>query len=200
MSLQGVIFDLDGTLVDSALDFDLMREDLGIAVGQPILETLHGMENDPEKTRLQEILREHEIAGAERASLMPGVEAFLLELNNRELNTGILTRNSREATDLTLRKLSLEFTQVLTREDCPHKPDPAGLLSICHAWNTEPAHVLYFGDYLFDIQAGRNAGMQTVLFSPHNLPEYADLADFVISHFSEATALLDQFRPANVLE
>jgi HAD superfamily hydrolase (TIGR01549 family) len=191
MSLQGVIFDLDGTLIDSALDFNLMRGDLGIPVGQPILEFLYKMEYGDEKTRLLDILREHELAGANRATLMPGVEEFLVELNSRRLNTGILTRNSREATERSLHKLNLEFTHVLTREDCPYKPDPAGLLSICRTWNAEPAHVLYFGDYLFDLQAGQNAGMPTVLYSPQELPDYAHLADFTISHFSEALALLD---------
>lgn len=191
MPLQGVIFDLDGTLIDSALDFDFIRRDLEIPVGQPILEYLTGMEHGEEKNRLQEKLRQHELTGADRATLMPGVEDFLLELSDRKLNTGILTRNSREATDRSLHRLNLKFTQVLTREDCPHKPDPAGLLSLCRSWSTKPAHVLYFGDYLFDLQAGLNAGIKTVLYSPQTLPDYAHLADFTISHFSEASALLD---------
>ena len=83
----------------------------------------------------------------------------------------------------------------MTREDCPHKPDPAGLLSICKSWNASPANVLYFGDYLFDLQAGRNAGMPTVLYSPQTLPDYAHLADFTISHFSQAAAVLNRFGP-----
>lgn len=192
MSLQGVIFDLDGTLIDSGLDFNLIRYDLGIPLGHPILEFLNKLEPGDKKTRLLGILREHELAGADRAFLMPGVEEFLNELSDRDLKTGILTRNSREATDRSLNNLNLEFTRVLTREDCSYKPDPAGLLSICRAWNTDPAQVLYFGDYLFDVQAGRNAGMPTVLFSPREIPDYAHLADFTISHFSEAVALVDR--------
>ena len=192
MSLRGAIFDLDGTLIDSALDFNIIRSDLGIPVGQPILEFLGEIESADEKTRLMCLLAEHELAGADRASLMPGVEDFLNALHDRGLYTGILTRNSRKATDRSLNNLDLEFTHVLTREDCPYKPDPAGLLSICSAWKTEPARVLYFGDYLFDLQAGRNAGMPTVLFSPQELPDYAHLADFTISHFSEAIALVDR--------
>jgi len=191
MYLKGVIFDLDGTLVDSALDFDFIRADLGIPVGHPILEFLGEMESGVEKTRLLETLRQHELTGADRATPMPGVMSFLNELDVRGLKSGILTRNSREATDRSLSNLSMKFTHVLTREDCPHKPDPAGLLSICQSWNTLPANVLYFGDYLFDVQAGRNAGMKTVLYSPRSLPDYAHLADFTISHFSEAPAILD---------
>jgi len=195
MYVEGVIFDLDGTLVDSALDFDLIRSDLGIPVGFPILEYLDEMQSGEEKKRLLCSLREYELKGAERASLMPGVEDFLDELNTRELKSGILTRNSREATDRALINLNMQFTDVLTREDCPHKPDPAGLLSICHSWDVEPARVLYFGDYLFDLQAGRNAGMPTVLYSPQVLPDYAHLADFTISHFAEAVAVLDRYHP-----
>lgn len=192
MPLQGVIFDLDGTLIDSNLDFNLIRKDLGIPDGQPILEHLGMMESGEKKARLLSRLREHELAGADRALLMPGVEDFLNELGERDLFTGVLTRNSREAANRSLKNLKLAFTHVLTREDCSYKPDPAGLLSICQDWKIEPSQVLYFGDYLFDLQAGRNAGMPTVLYSPQELPDYAHLADYTISHFSEAVALVDR--------
>jgi len=193
MALQGIIFDLDGTLVDSGLNFALIRNDLGIPAGNPILEFLNELPTGDEKTRLLQILRNHELAGADRATLMPGVIELLSELERRKLFTGILTRNSREATDRSLKRLGLEFSQVLTREDCPHKPDPAGLLSICKSWGISPADVLYFGDFLFDLQAGQNAGMQTVLYAPESLPDYAHLADFTIGHFAESVGILDRF-------
>jgi HAD superfamily hydrolase (TIGR01509 family) len=128
--------------------------------------------------------------GAERAELMPGVGDFLGELFERNIATGILTRNSRIATMAVLERFSLQFSQVKTRNEVPPKPNPTGLLEICSAWKVSVSEVLFFGDFLFDIQAGRNAGIRTVLFAPDALPEYAQQADFTIRDFAEASSLI----------
>ena len=51
---------------------------------------------------------------------------------------------------------------------------------------------LLIGDFLFDLQAGSNAGARTVLYAPGALPDYADEADETIRHFAEAVSLLDR--------
>ena len=190
MPLSGVIFDLDGTLVDSRLDFDAIRRDLGLPAGQPILEALALIPSGTEKDRCLAILRDHELKGADRATLMPGVANFLIELAQRGLKRGILTRNSRESTVLTLRRLGLDFSVVMTRDEVPPKPDPTGLLEICRMWNVGTSEVVYVGDYLFDLLAGKNADVRTVLFAPDGLPDYAAEADYVLRHFSDAARLL----------
>jgi HAD superfamily hydrolase (TIGR01549 family) len=192
MPLRGVIFDLDGTLVDSGLDFDAIRADLNFAPKQPILETVDRLPLGAEKDRCLAILREHELRGAQRATLMPGIAAFLATLSERSIKTGILTRNSRESTDITLSRLQLNLQPVLTRDDVPAKPDPTGLLKICQIWGCGPDEAIYVGDYLFDIQAGRNARMRTVLYTPANPPDYAHLADHTLNSFHDAIALLER--------
>ncbi|MCH7988924.1 MAG: HAD family hydrolase, partial [Planctomycetes bacterium] len=132
----------------------------------------------------------HEMLGAERAVLMPGVSEFLGELSERNIATGILTRNSRISTMTVLERFNLEFSQVKTRDEVPPKPDPTGLLEICIAWDVSVDEVLFIGDYLFDIQAGHNAGIRTVLFAPDGLPDYAHQADFTIRNFAEASSLI----------
>jgi HAD superfamily hydrolase (TIGR01509 family) len=190
MNLRGVIFDLDGTLVDSQLDFDAIRADLNLSPGKLILEALDELPAGVHKEECLNILHRHEMLGAERAVLMPGVDEFLGDLAARNIATGILTRNSRIATTAVLERLSLEFSQVKTRNEVPPKPDPTGLLEICIAWDVSVDEVLFFGDYLFDIQAGHNAGIRTVLFAPDGLPEYAHQADFTIQDFTEASPLI----------
>ena len=70
--MRGVIYDLDGTLMDSRLDFDAMRDEMGLPPGQPILETLETLESDL-RQRCDEILKRHESKGADLAAPFDGV-------------------------------------------------------------------------------------------------------------------------------
>lgn len=189
---RGVIFDLDGTLVDSPLDFDRIRADMQLPPGVGILEALAGYSPGPELTRLLAILHDHELRSAEQAALIEGVPQVLEWLDHHSIPTAVLTRNSRPCAELTLNRLGLRFSQVVTREDAPPKPDPAGLLQICACWNLTPRDVVFLGDYLFDLEAGRRAGMSTILFAPGDLPPFASLADAVIRAFADAIPLFAQ--------
>lgn len=192
MAVRGVIFDLDGTLIDSGLDFAGMRREMGLPPGQPILEALEEM-SDADRQRCHAILMDHERRGAEEATLMPGVAAFLNQLEERHIPRAVVTRNSRESTRLALSRLGLRFWPVVSRDDAPAKPNPEALVQICRTWQVSASEVLFFGDYLFDIQAGRQAGICTVLYAPVNMPDYVKEADFVICDFSEAFSVLSQF-------
>ena len=187
---RGVIFDLDGTLVDSALDFDLMRREMGIQGRRPILETLNSL--DPaEAERMWAIVAEHELRGVERATLFPGAREFLAELTRRGIKRAIVTRNSRASTLATLARLAIDVDAIISRDDAPAKPAPEGILRICQRWNTPPGQCVMVGDYYFDIQAGQRAGTRTVLFTgagkPHDMPE-GFAADFVLPCFTESAA------------
>lgn len=192
MPLRGVIFDLDGTLVDSRLDFEAIRADLGLAAGESILEALAAMPAGPEKEKCLDILHEHEQRGAAAATLIPGADTLLERLAERNVKTGILTRNSRASTMAVLDRFGWEFNQVITREDGPPKPDAAGLLAICRTWEISVDEALFFGDFHFDLQAGRQAKMRTVLLATDGRPDYADEADFVVQSLGEGVALIDQ--------
>src|SRR4051812_26544666 len=107
--LRGMIFDLDGTLVDSRLDFPAIRRDLGLPEGHAILEALALIPDGPAKEVMRRKLRTHEIRGAECATLFPGVAAMLAYLDELGVPTAVLTRNSRESTTLVLDRLQLRF-------------------------------------------------------------------------------------------
>lgn len=188
-SVRGVIFDLDGTLIDSRLDFEAMRREMEFAEGQPILEGIERLPPGPRRDQCLEILHRHERCGAENATLILGARELLAELSRRELPTGILTRNSRSMTELALSRLDLQFNRVLTRDDAPPKPDPAGLLRICREWGFPVEDVLFVGDYLFDLQCGHEAGIRTVLYAPNGPPDYSHLAHAVIESLPELVDL-----------
>jgi HAD superfamily hydrolase (TIGR01509 family) len=170
VTIRAVVYDLDGTLVDSGLDFPAIRREMALPEGVPILEALAEI---PPGERLDDCLRvldRHECEAAERATLMPGAAELVANLAARDIPQGIFTRNSRRCSTRMLERVGLRFRWVLCREDGPPKPHPAGLLKLCEIWRVDPADVLFVGDYLHDINAGRAAGVRTVLSPRANFP------------------------------
>ncbi len=190
--LRGIIFDLDGTLVDSQLDFDQMRAEMELPAGLPILEAISQMP-EPRASECRAILTRHELAGVERATAMPGVHDLLAELHRRRLRLAVLTRNSRAIAEATLQRCGLEFDEVIGREDAPAKPDPTAILQLCARWELGVHEVAMIGDNRFDLEAGRAAGSRTVLYTAgedlRNL-DWAQLADLHLPCFSRPAALL----------
>jgi HAD superfamily hydrolase (TIGR01509 family) len=188
--IRGVILDLDGTLVDSGLDFNLIRSEMGLPSGVPILEALAALPQSKAQ-RLWDILAEHESRGVERAVLIPGVAEFLDELERRGIRRGVLTRNSRTSTLAVLARFDIEFHAIHTRDDGPVKPNPSGIWRICEKWGFRPSECVMIGDYRFDIESGRQAGTHTALFvggPKHSVLADHERADFTLANFAEPAA------------
>jgi len=190
--IRGIVFDMDGTLVDSQLDFDAMRREMELPAGLPILEALSRL--PPQlAARCQSILDRHESDGHERATLLSGVEQLLGELHSRSIRVAIATRNSRAITAATLDKLGLSVDFALTRDDGPVKPDPWAVRHACERWELSVAEVAVIGDFKFDIECGRAAGCRTVLLThPQDAATYAndEQADLLLTSLAEYERLL----------
>jgi len=189
--VRGIIFDMDGTLVDSRLDYDAIRREMGLPHGVPILEALALTPDGHSRDQMLATMHKHELRGADEAILYDGVVEFLSHIGERGISTAVLTRNSRESTERTFSRLKLSFSQIITREDAPPKPDPAGVKMIADRWGLPTVEIVVIGDYLYDLQAGRRAGTRSVLFAPDEIPHFASEADFILRDFREAVSLLD---------
>jgi phosphoglycolate phosphatase len=207
MPLDTLLFDFDGTLVETALDFARMRRDVLALVadygivpsdGSYILEViahtqqqLAAHDQQVARTFAQEagqILADIEMEGADRARPLPGVEGTLLKLREGGMSIAIVTRNCRPAVERVLARFPLAHDLVLTRDDVVRvKPDPAHLLEAVHQLGGRPERALMVGDHPMDVLAGQRAGMRTAAITfTHPVSDFADACpDLVIDCIPE---------------
>jgi pyrophosphatase PpaX len=180
-AIRAVLFDWDGTLVDSALPMLLSyryayRKHLGIhfpkddaefsmIVPMRLAESAakYGGEHAADVAVAYNWFYEHE--GYKSGRVFPGVEETLAELRRRGYLLGVASNKSRGRIDSDINYLALEglVDEFATSEDTvQRKPDPAPLLKVAEKLGVEPTLCAYVGDYSGDIIAARAAGMVSV--------------------------------------
>ena len=192
-AIHGVIFDLDGTLVSSELDFSLIKAQIGCPDNEDLLDFIAQLPSPYMREEAMNIVHQHELLDAQHATLLPGVNEAIALLNERNIPMAIVTRNFDKAAALKLKNNPLPISTVLTRSDAPAKPDPSALNAIATLWNISADNLLYVGDYLYDIQAAHNANMRACLYAPNETPPYADQADYVLHDFYDLVALVESY-------
>jgi len=190
MPLKLVIFDLDGTLLEPALDFSAIRAEIGLPPALPMLEVMETL-GPVARRRAYAILDRHEAEAAGRSKLMPGAKELLAALRRRGLKLAVLTRNSRVSVDAACRRHGLEFDAVSTRETHQPKPDPDGVHGLMKTFGAAAGETVVVGDYRFDIEAGRGAGVRTVALLAQPKP-WAKDATFVTFSLAEVGQVLDR--------
>jgi phosphoglycolate phosphatase len=182
--VKAVLFDLDGTLIDSAPDLgaaaDKMRVDRGMpslpldayrhmagAGARGMLGIAFGITPDhPEFPDLrEEFFRNYEACMTQRTYVFEGVKQMIDALVEHGVPWGVVTNKSmRFAAPLT-KGMPLFSTArtVVGGDTTPHpKPHPAPLLEAARQVGVRPIECVYVGDDVRDVQAGRAAGMATV--------------------------------------
>ena len=216
-ALAAVLFDLDGTLADTAPDLaaavNRLRADQGLAPlalerlrpfasagARGLVRAGFGVQpEDAEYPALREAFLEHY---AERTCvetrLFPGVGELLQELGRRRIAWGVVTNKALRFTERVLAALELAPACVVGGDSTPHlKPHPASLLLAAERLRLQPARCCYLGDDLRDIQAARAAGMRPIAVEwgyhhPDNAAPGAWQADAVIGRPAELIALLEK--------
>ena len=214
--LQLVLFDLDGTLLDTAPDLGLALNMQRERHGLPPLpqDTIrpyasHGSKGllsvgfslTPEHVNFgdmrEEYLAIYDEVMTQSPELFDGIQEMLEAIERRGLRWGIVTNKPRRFTGPILKKIGLESRAacVVCGDDAARaKPHPDTLLKACELTGRRVDECLYVGDAERDIQAGKAAGMRTVI-SLYGYIDDADKpheweADGVIQHPSELLALL----------
>ncbi len=182
--LRAVLFDLDGTLVETHIDFPAMTramEELAAAHGVPksvtdgkdILGLVEAAAADAQSrggdgTALRRTafaqLQDREIAGCSQPRLLPGTHALMTALIERDVKVGVVTRNCRTVSVGLLARFALPHHLLLTRDDVKlTKPNPEHLWDALRLLGEEPADAAMVGDHFMDIEAGVKAGCAATL-------------------------------------
>ncbi len=186
-NIDAVLFDLDGTLIDSAPDLgaaaDKMRTDRGLvslplaqyrpmagAGARGMIGIAFGM--TPQDVGFDALKEEffvnYEASMTERTYAFDGVVELIAQLNRAGLKWGVVTNKSVRFTLPLTQGMSLFNTAqtIISGDTTPFaKPHPAPLLEAARQIGVEPARCAYVGDDERDIVAGRAAGMPTVAAS-----------------------------------
>ncbi len=155
MKILGLIFDMDGTVVETPYDWQRIRAHLDTR-GQPILKYLSGL-SEPEKSRKWGVLENYEKQATERAVLKEGVRELLDFLACKSVRTALVSNNSLRNVEHLLARFHLCFDRVMGRDSGLWKPSAAPFLDVLERWALSPAECGVVGDALFDVQAAEAA-------------------------------------------
>lgn len=187
LPIRAVLFDLDGTLIDSAPDLAGAGNDMRISRGMEPLPYGHfrpmvgagarGMlgvalgvaASDPQFIELRdEFLSRYEGRMTQETRVFDAVRVVLDSLQRARLPWGIVTNKAERFTLPLVKALGMDqiAAAVVSGDTTPHaKPHPQPLLEAARRMGVAPTECIYVGDDLRDVQAGRAAGMRTVAVS-----------------------------------
>ena len=217
MRLRAVLFDMDGTLLDTAPDFiaicqamlaergfpriddKLIRDEISGGAKAMVSAAFAMSPNEPEfETLRQEFLERYQQDCAVHSKLFEGMEELLGDIEKAKLIWGVVTNKPVRYAQPIMEQLGLDTRSAVLI--CPDhvtksKPDPEPLLLACKMLDLDPASVLFVGDDLRDIESGRDAGTRTAAvrygyIHPHDNPDHWG-ADVVVDHPLELRRVLD---------
>jgi pyrophosphatase PpaX len=179
MRFPVVLFDLDGTVIDSGaiilasmrhaarevLGVEVPDEQLMAAVGGPGLEAQMQALSPDRADELVTVYRAHNEPLHDELICCAGMDEVLVQLKDEGRRLGIVTAKRRQTVELAFARIPIEHlfeTVVGGDETKKHKPDPEPLLLALERLGAAPDDAVYVGDAPFDIKAAKAAGLYSV--------------------------------------
>ncbi len=214
--IRALIFDLDGTLVNSLpgianalnlalADFDLsplQEAEVEALIGKGALSlaerALPASHREHGPALLEKFLSHYRETWRSGTHLFPGILQALLDLQQQGYHMAVLSNKMHHGTVEIVNELfpkDLFHPVYGQREGIPQKPDPGVALEIIASWNLTPAEVAYVGDSSVDLATAQNAGMIPLIFdwgygTPNTIPLLSSAADLTqaVSEGSRASS------------
>jgi len=195
--VKAVLFDFDGTLTKpGSIDFNLIKRTIGCPAESFILEFIETIDDPAQKEKAISKLENLENKAADCSEPNHDAEELLLYLRSNGIRTGIITRNSLKSIKRSFRNFktikAADFNVIVTRDDpVKPKPDADGVILAANKLEMDPKQLIVVGDFLFDIQAGKNAGSITVFLNNGHKHDFPDPgSDYTISNLVELKKII----------
>ncbi|MHA1552090.1 MAG: HAD family hydrolase [Candidatus Heimdallarchaeaceae archaeon] len=191
-SIQLIVFDLDGTLIQSNIDYMGIRDDVRKLLKDLVPPDEYQIIKDTPTTILNlvelvktkdalgglyekawQIVEDAERIGYEKAKIDDDVHSTLDKLQLENFDIAIFTNNSRKLTDYGMKKFELDkYTDVvITRDDVEEaKPNPEGLIKIMKHFNRSIEQTIFIGDSWLDAETAQVLGVDFIYFGDSSAP------------------------------
>jgi HAD superfamily hydrolase (TIGR01509 family) len=179
--IRGIVFDFDGTIVDSmqmvfsALNDALKRRNLptieiellGRMAGLPVIDIISSKVHITEaaaKEVEKDVFKTYTSFCRTSCQLLPHVESTLKTLKSKKIKLGLFTTTPTKPLMAVEKKFSLKdyFDIMIAKEDAENKPNPEGLNKIVKEFGIRKDECLYVGDSPIDILTGKAAGIKAI--------------------------------------
>ena len=208
--IKAIIFDLDGTLIDSVTDLansvnytlaaiglpPHTREEIQSFVGDGVQKLIKRSLGQSDLDRFDEafglFMDHYSRHCTDNTPLYPGVAETLPALADN-YSLAVLTNKSLKFSLKILEALGVRsyFREVLGGDSLPtKKPDPAGVMFLAEKWNMAPDQMIMVGDHATDIEVGQRAGCQTVFINGGIGETRGLMPDLTIDSFTELPDIL----------
>ncbi|MEA1927105.1 MAG: HAD-IA family hydrolase [Candidatus Auribacterota bacterium] len=204
LRIRAVLFDFDGTLtLPGALDFSYLRRELNCPKDEQVLDFIESLPST-RRRKATDFLKNYEMEAAAEARPNPAAGELVHYLREKGLKIGIVSRNLRPAIIRALRNFAdlkpPDFDLIISRDNhFPPKPSGEGITRAAHRMGVTESETVMVGDYIHDIQAGRNAGTVTVFLDNRTVPPpEQEKSDYTIHRLRDLKKVLSPFLPLPV--
>lgn len=154
------VFDMDGTIFESYLDWLKIREELNVPKGDSILQEIY--KNGKADMARLEILERYERENTLKTKPINGFAECMRYLESQRIKTALVTNNNKKNTDFLLTRFNLCFDAVITREMRLWKPDPDAFFYVMNLYGCTAEEIISIGDSHYDVRASRAAQISAI--------------------------------------
>ena len=164
MTIRAIIFDMDGTLTESYINWPELRSKINCPPEKTIIEHIASL-SAKQRKQANEILLQKEWEAAQHAAIRTGATELIDALRARDYKLGLVTNNHGTAMHRVINRLNRAFDVAFSRDDGPIKPNPYLIHKTLQALGSSPNEAISIGDSRYDLMACAAARVRCIHFT-----------------------------------